>query len=70
MSEAVRSVSQGDPITVDHLLAFHYRLLADTRLAAHAGVIRTEQNWIGGSAYNPCSAATRALSIDTAGSAR
>lgn len=56
MSEAIRSVSQGDPITVDHLLAFHQRLLADTRLAAHAGVIRTQQNWIGGSAYNPCSA--------------
>jgi Fic family protein len=56
MSEAIRSVSQGDPITVDHLLAFHQRLLADTRLAAHAGVIRTQQNWIGGSSYNPCSA--------------
>jgi Fic family protein len=56
MSEAIRSVSQGDPITVAHLLAFHQRLLADTRLAPHAGVIRTQQNWIGGSAYNPCSA--------------
>ena len=56
MSEAIQSISQGDPITVKHLLAFHHRLLTDTRLAAHAGVIRTEQNWIGGSAYNPCSA--------------
>jgi Fic family protein len=56
MSEAVHSISQGEPITVDHLLAFHRRLLADTRLAVHAGAIRTEQNWIGGSAYNPCSA--------------
>jgi Fic family protein len=56
MSEAIRSISQDDPITVNHLLAFHHRLLADTRLAAHAGIIRTQQNWIGGSAYNPCSA--------------
>jgi Fic family protein len=57
MSEAIGSISPDDPITVNHLLAFHRRLLADTRLAAHAGVIRTEQNWIGGSAFNPCSAA-------------
>jgi Fic family protein len=41
---------------VDRLLAFHRRLLADTRLAQHGGKIRTQQNWIGGSAYNPCSA--------------
>ena len=27
-----------------------------TRLEAHAGTIRTGQNWIGGSDYNPCSA--------------
>jgi hypothetical protein len=56
MSEAIQSISPGDPITVQHLLGFHRRLLTDTRMAAHAGVIRTEQNWIGGSAYNPCSA--------------
>ena len=31
--------------------------LQGTRLDAHAGVIREEQNWIGGSSYNPCSAA-------------
>jgi len=39
------------------LLDFHQRLLAGTRLDAHAGAIRQEQNWIGGSSYNPCSAA-------------
>ena len=57
MSSAIQSVSPGDPITVDQLLAFHRTLLADSRLSAHAGVIRDEQNWIGGSDYNPCSAA-------------
>jgi Fic family protein len=57
MSSAIQSVSPGDPITVDQLLAFHRTLLAGSRLSAHAGVIRDEQNWIGGSSYNPCSAA-------------
>jgi Fic family protein len=56
MSSAIQSVSPGDPITVNHLLAFHRTLLGETRLAEHAGVIRGQQNWIGGSAYNPCSA--------------
>jgi Fic family protein len=32
-------------------------LLSSTRLEPHAGRIRIEQNWIGGSDYNPCSAA-------------
>src|SRR5580692_4241302 len=57
MSSAIQSVSPADPITVDQLLAFHRTLLAGSRLSAHAGVIRDEQNWIGGSSYNPCSAA-------------
>jgi len=57
MSAAIQSVSPGDPITVDQLLAFHRTLLVGSRLSAHAGVIRDEQNWIGGSDYNPCSAA-------------
>jgi Fic family protein len=54
---AVGSVGAGDPITVDLLLDMHRRLLACTRLEEHGGVVRIEQNWIGGSAYNPCSAA-------------
>ncbi len=57
MATATSSISAGAPITLDHLLAFHRRLLTGTRLEDHAGQIRTEQNWIGGSDYNPCSAA-------------
>jgi Fic family protein len=57
MASTIRSVSPGDPIKVEVLLNFHRQLLAGTRLDAHAGSIRTEQNWIGGSSYNPCSAA-------------
>jgi Fic family protein len=54
---AVDTLSAADVITVEDLLAIHARLLAGTRMEHHAGMLRTVQNWIGGSAYNPCSAA-------------
>jgi Fic family protein len=57
MAAAIKCINPGEPITLDLLLDFHRRLLAGTRLDAHAGAIREEQNWIGGSSYNPCSAA-------------
>ncbi len=57
MATAIRNIGPADPITVDRLLNFHRRLLTGTRLGAHAGSIRSEQKWIGGSSYNPCSAA-------------
>lgn len=57
MTWAIRSVTDGARITVDHLLGVHRRLIAGTRLESHGGRIRAEQNWIGGSSYNPCSAA-------------
>jgi Fic family protein len=57
MRWAVESVSGAQTITVEHLLSIHDRLLTGTRLERYAGRIREEQNWIGGSAYNPCSAA-------------
>ena len=44
-------------IATDDLLHIHRHLLAGTRLDEYAGKMRTEQNWIGGSSYNPCSAA-------------
>ncbi len=57
MASAIQTVTPGKLVTVDLLLDFHRRLLRDTRLEAQGGRIRTEQNWIGGSDYNPCSAA-------------
>jgi Fic family protein len=57
MAAAIQSISPGAPVSVDLLLDFHRRLLAGTRPDAHAGSVRSEQNWIGGSSYNPCSAA-------------
>jgi Fic family protein len=58
MSWAIEHLS--DPkkkITTDDLLDIHRHLLAGTRLDQYGGKIRTEQNWIGGSSYNPCFAA-------------
>ena len=53
---AVDSVADVEQLTVEHLLGIHRRLLAGTSLAEHAGTLREQQNWIGGSSYNPCSA--------------
>lgn len=57
MRWAVDSLADVDQITVDHLLEIHKLLLTGTRLERHAGKLREQQNWIGGSSYNPCSAA-------------
>ncbi len=56
MTWAVDSVRPGGDITLESLLETHRRLLAGTRLKDHGGSVRTVQNWIGGSDYNPCSA--------------
>jgi Fic family protein len=56
MASAIRHIKPEDAITVDVMLDFHRRLLIGTRLEAYAGRIRSGQNWIGGSDYNPCSA--------------
>lgn len=56
MTWALGAVNRGDDITVEHLLEAHRRLLAGNRLHEYGGQIRDEQNWIGGSSFNPCSA--------------
>ena len=57
MSWAAETLSTADSVTVEGLLHVHGRLLERTRLREHAGQIRSVQNWIGGSSFNPCSAA-------------
>jgi Fic family protein len=57
MRWAIDSLADVEQITVDDLLGIHERLLAGTSLEQHAGELREQQNWIGGSSYNPCSAA-------------
>ena len=55
MDYAVRDLDGA--ITIDGILEMHRRLLAGTAQEDFAGRFRSEQNWIGGSGYNPCSAA-------------
>src|SRR4051812_40930509 len=56
MDYAVRTLADG-PVTVDGILEMHQRLLENTDRARFGGRLRDDQNWIGGSSYNPCSAA-------------
>lgn len=56
MAWALSTMEPGDDLTLDTLLGAHRRLLVGTHLEEMGGQIRTEQNWIGGSSYNPCSA--------------
>ncbi len=57
MRLAVEEVAGEPRMTVEQVLAIHARLLAGTHLEDHGGAVRAIQNWIGGSSYNPCSAA-------------
>jgi Fic family protein len=57
MRFALDGFGSGEEIALERLLEVHRRLLSGTWLQKHAGVVRTEQNWIGGSSHNPCSAA-------------
>jgi Fic family protein len=57
MSWAVEHLSDQASVSVSDLLAVHEPLLVGTRLEQHGGRVREVQNWIGGSGYNPCSAA-------------
>ena len=57
MTWAIENLGGAQAITPADILAVHRRLLAGTHLQQHAGTIRNQQNWIGGSDYNPCTAA-------------
>lgn len=57
MAYAMGAVDSGNLITPDLLRRTHRRLLEPTPLAAYGGQTRRQQNWIGGSSYNPFSAA-------------
>lgn len=57
MTWAVESLASSATVTVEGLLAIHAQLISHTRLSEHAGRTRNQQNWIGGSGFNPCSAA-------------
>jgi Fic family protein len=56
VAAALEEQEPGRPITLERLLDVQARLLHATGLEKQAGRLREEQNWIGGSSYNPCSA--------------
>ncbi len=56
MEKAIDLGASGLTITVTDLQEIHRRLLRFTEDEGIAGVIRTEQNWIGGNDYNPVGA--------------
>jgi Fic family protein len=55
MSDALELADADRPITVSDICQLHTRLLAGTNDAHWGGVVRQEQNWVGG--INPCRAA-------------
>lgn len=56
MREAINLGQIPGRITREHILDIHRRLMDRSRLGHYAGVIRSQQNWIGGSNHNPCRA--------------
>jgi Fic family protein len=56
MELAIQNAASAQQFTVDDITAIHHRLMENSMNAKIAGKIRTEQNWIGGNDYNPCSA--------------
>lgn len=57
MAWCVGETTAGSSLALATLLETHRRLVTGTRLERYGGAVRTVQNWIGGSDFNPCSAA-------------
>lgn len=56
MESAVDLAGEAREITLTDLLGVHQVLMERSPTPGLGGVIREEQNWIGGSSFNPCSA--------------
>ncbi|MCJ7628620.1 MAG: Fic family protein, partial [Longimicrobiales bacterium] len=56
MQLAVDEAATAEQIGVKHLAAIHGKLMANAPNSSTAGVVRKDQNWIGGNDYNPCGA--------------
>lgn len=56
MVRAVELSGEDSAITPDTIRQIHRSLLKGTHNEHFGGQVRTEQNWIGGSSYNPCTA--------------
>lgn len=56
MELAVENAATVDRFSVEEIEAVHRRLMESSPNARIAGIVRTQQNWIGGNDYNPCGA--------------
>jgi Fic family protein len=56
MGQALDAAQSKDGITVDTVLNIHKMLCKGTRIEEYGGIVRDEQNWIGGNSYNPLNA--------------
>lgn len=56
MQLAVEQATEADSIGIKHIAEIHQKLMAGAPMFPFAGVVRTEQNWVGGNDYNPCGA--------------
>lgn len=56
MKSAVDDAATSDRIGIEHLTEIHRKLMIKAPNPHGAGVIRQDQNWIGGNDYNPCGA--------------
>ncbi len=56
MEQAIALAGEPRALTPEDLLAVHRTLLSGTRDEHLGGVVRSEQNWIGGSAFSPAGA--------------
>jgi len=56
MERAIEIGGSAEPFTVDSILDIHRMLLRFTEDRETAGILRTRQNWIGGSDYHPIGA--------------
>ena len=57
MSEAVETVAKASEVTLEHICSVNRRLLQGSSAEEQGGVLRAEQNWIGGNNVNPVGAA-------------
>ncbi len=56
MELAIDHATSSSAVTLNDLVSIHAALMATVANAHVAGVVRTEQIWIGGNNYNPCGA--------------
>ncbi|WP_440099706.1 Fic family protein [Streptosporangium sp. H16] len=54
--EAALKLADAPTVCVDDVLELHRKLLEGTRDSHFGGLVRTEQNWVGGTGMSPCGA--------------